>query len=82
MYIASLGDIMTDHEDATILPSLISLAHILQRKFVAECAETNAIGFLRRHEGDEMQCLFCSHPYGRRILAALAVSDCTPAEIG
>lgn len=56
-------DIMTDKDDAAIVLSIISLAHTLQKKVIAEGVETREqIGFLRRHRCDEMQGYFFSHP--------------------
>lgn len=58
-----VSDIMTDKEDAAIVLSIISLAHTLQKKVVAEGVETQEqISFLRRHRCDEMQGYFFSHP--------------------
>ena len=56
-------DITTDPDDAVIAMAVISLAHSLKRKVVAEGVETEAqLNYLRRHGCDEMQGYYFSRP--------------------
>ncbi|GIZ52419.1 EAL domain-containing protein [Noviherbaspirillum aridicola] len=56
-------DIVTDHDDATITSSVISLGHSLNLKVIAEGVETEEqVAFLRDHHCDEMQGYFFSRP--------------------
>jgi len=56
-------DITTDPDGAAISLAVISLAHSLKQKVVAEGVETEAqLGYLRRHGCDEMQGYYFSRP--------------------
>jgi diguanylate cyclase (GGDEF)-like protein/PAS domain S-box-containing protein len=56
-------DITTDPDDAAIALTVISLAHSLRRRVVAEGVETEAqLSFLRRHRCDEIQGYYFSRP--------------------
>ncbi|HUY03923.1 MAG TPA: EAL domain-containing protein [Rhodocyclaceae bacterium] len=56
-------DITTDPDDAAIATTIISLAHSLRRRVVAEGVETEAqLDFLRRHRCDEIQGYYFSRP--------------------
>jgi EAL domain-containing protein (putative c-di-GMP-specific phosphodiesterase class I) len=60
---AFIRDIVTDPSDAAIALSVISLAHSLRLKVVAEGVETEEqLGFLRTHGCDEMQGFYFSRP--------------------
>ena len=69
---AFVRDVTTDADDATIAVAIISLAHSLKLKVVAEGVETEAqLSFLRTHGCDEMQGFYFARP--------LSVEDCTQA---
>lgn len=56
-------DIITDADDAAISKAIISMAHSLGIRVVAEGVETEAqCQFLRRHRCDEMQGYYYSRP--------------------
>ena len=60
---AFIRDVTTDPDDATIARAIISLAHSLKLKVVAEGVETRAqLDFLRRHGCDEMQGYYFARP--------------------
>ncbi|WP_420476563.1 EAL domain-containing protein [Noviherbaspirillum sp. ST9] len=63
-------DITVDPDDAAIVLSIISLAHSLRLKVIAEGVETEAqLSYLQRHGCDLMQGFYFSKP--------LPVEDCT-----
>ena len=63
-------DLTTDSDDGEIALAIISLAHNLKLKVVAEGVETEAqMNFLRSHGCDEMQGYYFARP--------LSVEDCT-----
>ncbi|HEY8623444.1 MAG TPA: EAL domain-containing protein, partial [Casimicrobiaceae bacterium] len=67
-------DVTVDSDDAAIALAIISLAHNLKLKVVAEGVETEAqMNFLRSHGCDEMQGYYFARP--------LSVEDCTRALI-
>jgi len=67
-------DLTTDSDDGEIALAIISLAHNLKLKVVAEGVETEAqMNFLRSHGCDEMQ--------GHYFARAMTVEDCTQALI-
>jgi diguanylate cyclase (GGDEF)-like protein len=67
-------DLTADSDDAEIALAIISLAHNLKLKVVAEGVETEAqMNFLRSHGCDEMQGFYFARP--------LSVEDCTRALI-
>lgn len=56
-------DIMSDPDDAAIVASIISLAHNLKLRVIAEGVETAAqSAYLRRHGCDDMQGYYFSKP--------------------
>jgi diguanylate cyclase (GGDEF)-like protein/PAS domain S-box-containing protein len=56
-------DITVDPDDAAIVLSIISLAHSLRLKVIAEGVETEAqLGYLQRHGCDYMQGYYFSRP--------------------
>lgn len=81
-------DITTDPDDAAIALTIISLAHSLRRRVVAEGVETEAqLSILRRHRCDEMQGFYFSRPLPADAFASLmregrSLSLGTPAEAG
>lgn len=65
-------DITTDPDDAAIAMAVISLAHSLRRRVVAEGVETEAqLNYLRRHDCDEIQGYYFSRPVPAAEFAAL-----------
>ena len=59
-------DISSDPDDAAITLSIISLAHSLRLKVIAEGVETEAqLSYLRRHGCDQMQGYYFSRPVPR-----------------
>jgi diguanylate cyclase (GGDEF)-like protein/PAS domain S-box-containing protein len=71
---AFIRDAISDPDDATITLTIISLAHSLKLKVIAEGVETEAqLGLLRLHGCDEMQGFYFARP--------LPIEDCTRALI-
>ncbi|HKV66031.1 MAG TPA: EAL domain-containing protein [Rhodanobacteraceae bacterium] len=78
-----VGDVTTDPDDAAITSTIITMAHSLQLKVVAEGVETaEQLAFLRAHNCDEIQGYWLSRPLtaeacleflDRRAAASLAV---------
>jgi diguanylate cyclase (GGDEF)-like protein/PAS domain S-box-containing protein len=69
-----IADVTTDPDDATITLAIISLAHSLQLRVVAEGVETEGqLKFLKAHGCDEMQGYYFAQP--------LNVGECTQALI-
>jgi diguanylate cyclase (GGDEF)-like protein/PAS domain S-box-containing protein len=69
---AFIRDVTTSPDDAAITLAIISLAHSLKLKVVAEGVETREqLNFLKANGCDEMQGYYFARP--------LAVSDCTKA---
>jgi len=67
-----IRDVATNPEDAEIVLAIISLAHSLRLKVVAEGVETAAqLSFLRTHGCDELQGYYFARP--------LNVEECTQA---
>ena len=58
-----MGDITTDPDDAAITSTIITLAHSLQVRVVAEGVETaEQLAFLRAQRCDEIQGYWFSRP--------------------
>jgi diguanylate cyclase (GGDEF)-like protein/PAS domain S-box-containing protein len=58
-----VGDVTTDPDDAAITSTIITMAHSLQLKVVAEGVETaEQLAFLRAHNCDEIQGYWLSRP--------------------
>lgn len=56
-------DIPADSNDAAITAATIALAHSLNLAVIAEGVETSEqLAFLRRHDCDQFQGYYCSHP--------------------
>ncbi|NVN91029.1 MAG: EAL domain-containing protein [Desulfuromonadales bacterium] len=56
-------DIVTNPNSATIATSIIAMAHRMRLKVIAEGVETEAqLGYLRKHDCDEVQGFFFSRP--------------------
>jgi len=72
-----IKDIPEDTDDATITRTIISMAHNLRLKVIAEGVETEAqLNFLREHGCDEMQGFFFSRPLEKdQFLALLRARD-------
>jgi diguanylate cyclase (GGDEF)-like protein/PAS domain S-box-containing protein len=78
-----VGDVTTDPDDAAITSTIITMAHSLQLKVVAEGVETaEQLAFLRAHNCDEIQGYWLSRPLtaeacleflDRRAAASLAI---------
>jgi diguanylate cyclase (GGDEF)-like protein/PAS domain S-box-containing protein len=69
---AFIRDISTKPDDASIAVAIITLAHSLKLKVIAEGVETEAqLNFLKAHGCDEMQ--------GYYLSPALSVENCTAA---
>ncbi len=67
-----MRDIITDPDSAAIAVTIISLAHSLRRRVVAEGVETEAqLDFLRRRRCDEMQGYYFSRPLPAEEFARL-----------
>jgi EAL domain-containing protein (putative c-di-GMP-specific phosphodiesterase class I) len=67
-----IRDVTTDADDASIALAIISLAHNLKLKVVAEGVETaDQLAFLTGHGCDEIQGYYFAKP--------LAIADCTRA---
>ncbi|OIQ95720.1 cyclic di-GMP phosphodiesterase Gmr [mine drainage metagenome] len=81
-------DITTDPDDAAIATTIISLAHSLGRRVVAEGVETEAqLDFLRRHRCDEIQGYYFSRPlpadeFARLLRAGRSLSFSVPPAAG
>jgi CheY-like chemotaxis protein len=69
---AFIRDIVTDADDAAITLAIISLAHSLKLKVVAEGVETEAqLNLLAMHSCDEMQGYYFSRPVAPAGLEAM-----------
>ena len=67
-----INDIVTDPDDAAITLAIISLAHSLKLKVVAEGVETEAqLDLLALHSCDEMQGYYFSRPVAGAELEAM-----------
>jgi diguanylate cyclase (GGDEF)-like protein/PAS domain S-box-containing protein len=67
-----ISDLTTDSDDGSIALAIISLAHSLKLKVIAEGVETrDQLEFLRAHGCDEMQGYYFARP--------LSIVDCTRA---
>lgn len=72
-----ISDIETDQDDAATAKTIISMAHSLGIKVVAEGVETEAQWhFLRRNRCDEMQGFFFSHPLPKAEIGVLLRDGC------
>ena len=62
-------DIATNPDDASIVVSIIALAHNLRLQVIAEGVETpEQLAYLRHHECDEIQCYYFSPPMIARAI--------------
>ena len=69
-------DITTDPDDATITQAVISMAHSLQLKVIAEGVETAAqLAFLMRYGCDEIQGFLFSRPVSAAECAAFIAEE-------
>lgn len=72
-----ISDIETDQDDVAIAKTIISMAHSLGIKVVAEGVESEAqCNFLRRNMCDEMQGFFFSHPLPKAEIGVLLRDGC------
>jgi diguanylate cyclase (GGDEF)-like protein/PAS domain S-box-containing protein len=73
---AFINDIVTDPDDAAITLAIISLAHSLNLKVVAEGVETEAqLNLLALHSCDEMQGYYFSRPVAAAELEVMLRED-------
>lgn len=73
---AFIRHVTTDSDDATIAKAIISLAHSLKLKVVAEGVETQEqLDFLRDHECDEMQGYLFARPMPAAECARAMLED-------
>jgi predicted signal transduction protein with EAL and GGDEF domain len=78
--IAFVRDITTNPNDAAIAQAIISMAHSLKLRVIAEGVETRAqLEYLRRSRCDEIQGYFFSRPMTAAELGALVESGRSPA---
>jgi diguanylate cyclase (GGDEF)-like protein len=82
--IAFVRDITTNPNDAAIAQAIISMAHSLKLRVIAEGVETRAqLEYLRRSRCDEIQGYFFSRPVAAADMAALVeTKHCLPADPG
>jgi EAL domain-containing protein (putative c-di-GMP-specific phosphodiesterase class I)/CheY-like chemotaxis protein len=67
-----IRDLTTDAEDAAIVRSVISLAHSLRMRVIAEGVETESqLAYLRRHGCDQMQGYLFSKPVRAEVFEEL-----------
>jgi diguanylate cyclase (GGDEF)-like protein/PAS domain S-box-containing protein len=67
-----VNDITIDPDDAAIVTSIISLAHSLRLKVIAEGVETiEQLTYLRKHECDQIQGYFFSRPIPAEALGRM-----------
>jgi len=67
-----VDDVTTSSSDAAIARSVISLAHNLDMRVIAEGVETRAqVDFLTEHGCDEMQGYYFSRPLPANAFTAL-----------
>jgi diguanylate cyclase (GGDEF)-like protein/PAS domain S-box-containing protein len=82
--IAFVRDITTNPNDAAIAQAIISMAHSLKLRVIAEGVETRAqLEYLRRSRCDEIQGYYFSRPVPAADMAALVETrHCLPADPG
>jgi EAL domain-containing protein (putative c-di-GMP-specific phosphodiesterase class I)/FixJ family two-component response regulator len=69
-------DVTINSQDATIVQSIISLAHSLRLQVIAEGVETEAqLAYLQRHGCDEMQGYYFSRPLSADAMTELLQED-------
>ena len=74
--IAFVRDITTNPDDAAIALAIISMAHSLHMRVIAEGVETEAqLAFLLRHRCDEIQGFYFSHALPARELGVLVTAN-------
>ncbi|MET0321730.1 MAG: EAL domain-containing protein [Duganella sp.] len=80
--IAFVRDITTNPNDAAIAMAIISMAHSLKLRVIAEGVETRAqLEYLRRSRCDEIQGYFFSRPVAPRDMGVLVESGrCLPVD--
>jgi diguanylate cyclase (GGDEF)-like protein/PAS domain S-box-containing protein len=80
--IAFVRDITTNPNDAAIATAIISMAHSLKLRVIAEGVETRAqLEYLRRGRCDEIQGYFFSRPVAPRDMGVLVESGrCLPVD--
>ena len=80
--IAFVRDITTNPNDAAIATAIISMAHSLKMRVIAEGVETRAqLEYLRRGRCDEIQGYFFSRPVAPRDMGVLVESGrCLPVD--
>jgi diguanylate cyclase (GGDEF)-like protein/PAS domain S-box-containing protein len=74
--IAFVRDITTNPDDAAIALAIISMAHSLHMRVIAEGVETEAqMAYLRRHRCDEIQGFYFSHALPAHELGVLVQAN-------
>lgn len=77
-----MKDITSNEDDATIATAIISMAHTLKLKVIAERVETREqLEFLRDHGYDEAQGYYIARPMPADELASLFRSGPGPSHI-
>jgi diguanylate cyclase (GGDEF)-like protein/PAS domain S-box-containing protein len=70
-------DLSVDPDDAAIVVSIITLAHSLRLKVIAEGVETaEQLAFLREHGCDQMQGYYFSRPLGPQAFEMMLQEGC------
>ncbi|SEA23013.1 EAL domain-containing protein [Alkalimonas amylolytica] len=72
-----IRDVIRDRHDAAITKAIISMAHHLQIKVIAEGVETKTqVAFLRKHQCDEFQGYYFAKPMpAKELLTTLAAAQ-------
>jgi diguanylate cyclase (GGDEF)-like protein/PAS domain S-box-containing protein len=74
--IAFVRDVTTNPDDAAIAVAVISMAHSLHMRVIAEGVESPAqLAYLRRHRCDEIQGFYFSRPLPARELGEMVVAN-------
>jgi EAL domain-containing protein (putative c-di-GMP-specific phosphodiesterase class I) len=75
-----VNNVSSNQEDAAIVRAIISLAHSLKLRVVAEGVETrDQLDFLREHSCDEAQGYYVARPVTAGVLACMLKDGSLPA---